>query len=236
MSNKSLKRHLIVCSNKPTEEKLDINNIVINNDIETRIVNRVLEEIKEKFNGIIQNNTYQTITNNNNTTVFVNLNSFGNEDMSHITNDFLSHCLLNPTKGITELIENIHYNTEVPQNNNIRFKSNKNNTFEKYYESKWIECDGSNSLDELIRKGYKVLNKHYADYFIDNPEYYEDDVKRIAIERFRFLSDTACQQYCSIKRDIRLLIKNKTAYVVASPENINSIIDDSDLYDSKEVI
>jgi hypothetical protein len=225
VSNKSLKRHLTICNKKP----VDITNIQIDNDVETRIVNRVLEEIKERFNGVIQNNTYQTI-NNNNTTVFVNLNTFGNEDMTHLTNDFLSHCLMNPTKGITQLIENIHYNKDVPENNNIRFKSNKNNTFEKYYECTWIECDASNTLDELIRKGYRVLSKHYADYYIENPEYYEDDIKRLAIERFRFLADTACQQYCSVKRDIRLLIKNKTAYVVASPDNLldNVIINDNE--------
>jgi hypothetical protein len=69
-----------------------------------------------------------------------------------------------------------------------------------------------------------------ADYYIENPEYYEDDIKRLAIERFRFLADTACQQYCSVKRDIRLLIKNKTAYVVASPDNLldNTIINDNE--------
>lgn len=224
VSNKSLKRHLTICNKKP----IDINNVQIDDDIETRIVNRVLEEIKDRFTGVIQNNTYQTI--NNNTTVFVNLKTFGNEDMTHLTNDFLSHCLLNPTKGITQLIENIHYNKDVPENNNIRFKSNKNNTFEKYYESKWIECDASNTLDELIRKGYRVLSKHYADYFIDNPEYYEDNIKRLAIERFRFLADTGSQQYCSVKRDIRLLIKNKTAYVVASPDNLldNTSINDNE--------
>jgi hypothetical protein len=223
LSNKSIKRHLTKCNQK----HVDINDIKTN-DIETKIINRVLDEIKEKI-GVIQNNTYQTI-NNNNTNVYVNLNTFGRENMEHLTNDFLSHCLLNPTKGITQLIENIHYNKDVPENNNIRFKSNKNNTFEKYYDSKWIECDASNTLDELIRKGYRVLSKHYADYFIENPEYYDDDIKRLAIERFRFLADTACQQYCSVKRDIRLLIKNKTAYVVALPMNIldNTIVNNDD--------
>jgi TATA-box binding protein (TBP) (component of TFIID and TFIIIB) len=37
MSNKRLKRYLIEYNNKPIEKKPDINNIVINNDIETRI-------------------------------------------------------------------------------------------------------------------------------------------------------------------------------------------------------
>ena len=131
--------------------------------------------------------------------------SFGNEKISHLTSEVLTHCLLNPTKGITQLIEIIHYNDSLPHNKNIRFKSSKHNTFEKYQDGRWIECDASNTLDELIRSGYRILDEHYVKNFLES-----DESTREFIERFRFLADSKSVQYKAVKRDIRLLIKNRS--------------------------
>ena len=34
------------------------------------------------------------------------------------------------------------------------------NLLQKYDGQKWIDCDKNNTLDQLINKGYKILNKH----------------------------------------------------------------------------
>ena len=221
---KAMKKHLSICSSKPFTSSASDTPLLVNNNIDDRdkrlltaFMDILQKEIGELKQQIGQPNTANTINNVFNNTINISINSFGHETMTHLTSDFLSHCLLNPTKGITKLIENIHYSDDVPENRNIRFKSNKNNTFEKYLDEQWIECDASNTLDELIRKGYRVLNQHYMDNFMDNPEY-EDDMRRLSIEKFRFLADTSSVQYYSVKRDIRLLIKNKTCYVIAPPE------------------
>lgn len=197
-------------------------------------VERELEEIKKQI-LIMQDehkkeidnlrkqigNSSQSINiNTNNTTnnnIVINVNSFGDENTSYLTHEFLSYCLLNPRKGLTSLIENIHYNKEYPENHNIRCKSYKQNIFEKLINSEWKQCDASNTLDELIRKGYRILNTHYTDNYMNDPEIAEDELKQRVYERFRFLSDTTCQDYFAVKRDIRLLVKDKTMYLVASP-------------------
>lgn len=173
----------------------------------------VHKEIKKYLSKHPVQNTYQTI--NNGTINIVNINSFGNENVSHINGDFLSYCIMNPKKGITQLIENIHYNDHIPENKNLRFKSSKRDTFEHYTGSEWIECDASYTLDELIKKGYRLMNNHYVHTFLnENPEYYEDPVKQSAVEKFRFLTDTKNIDYHLAKRNIRLLVRNKTYYVV----------------------
>lgn len=223
VTKKSYTRHLTTCRNIPSSSTSSSNEGVINADIIMEKLNR----IEAMFRGIQQGsmiNTYTNIVNNNLT---INVNPYGSETLTHLTTDFLSHCLHNPTKGITKLIENIHYNDQVPENKNIRFKSNKNNTFEKYMDDQWIECDASNTLDELIRKGYRVLSKHYDETIRGKPEFDEDELKREAIEKFRFLADTNSLKYCSVKRDIRLLIKNKTFYVIVPPTS-NATLDVGD--------
>jgi hypothetical protein len=222
---KSMKKHLTVCKGKQSTSQAHDETSSYNIDTKDQallsaflnILHTELKQFKKEL--LLPQHTITNVINNNiSNNINININSFGNEDLKHITTDFLSHCLCNPTKGISRLIENIHYNDDIPENRNIRFKSNKSNTFEKYLGDQWIECDASNTLDELIRKGYRVLNQHYMDNFMYNPEY-DDEMKRQSIERFRFLADTKCLEYYSVKRDIRLLVKNKTFYVVVPPES-----------------
>lgn len=170
----------------------------------------------------VTNNTTNT-TNSNNTTNTTNntiniINPFGNESTSHLTKEFLSYCILNPKKGMASLIESIHYNKSIPENHNLRCKSLKQNVFEKYTEDEWRACDASNTLDELIRKGYKILNSHYADNIITQPDYYDDEQKQRAYERFRFLSDVTSNDYFAVKRELRILVKDRTMYLLASPD------------------
>lgn len=175
---------------------------------------KTLTESKASSSSIINNTTHNTIN--------INLNSFGNEDTSYLTHDFLSYCLLNPRKGLTSLIENIHYNTDYPSNQNIRCKSLKQNIFEKYIDAEWRACDASNTLDELIRKGYRILNTHYTEHFMNDPSVQDDEMQQKAYERFRYLSDTASNDYHAVKRELRILVKDRTVYIIASPESQTS--------------
>lgn len=229
-SNKS--RHKKTCekalqakeqtSNKDIIDKLNVlaeqNNTLLQ---QNSILTQRLQEVENK----LTTRTNTTVTNNNNITnniININLNNFGNEDVSYLTPEFLSYCIMNPRKGMTSLIENIHYNNDYPENQNIRCKSLKQNVFEKYIDSEWRPCDASNTLDELIRKGYRILNTHYTDNLMNDPQILEDEIKQRVYEKFRFLGDTSCQDYFAVKREVRLLIKDRTMYLIASPDEINN--------------
>lgn len=193
-------------------------------------INETIDKaISEKLDKIINSNNVQNITinttNNNiintqNTTnnITQTINNFGSETTTHLSLEFLEHCIRNPKKGMSKLIENIHYNPEVPENHNLRCRSLKQNTFERLVDAEWRICDASNTLDELIRKGYRILNAYYAENVQSDPSFYDDEDRVQMYERFRFLSDTSCNDYFAVKRDLRLLVKDRTMYVLASPE------------------
>lgn len=225
------------CSNILNQTNIDVTKIdekynIINANGDTINIKQLFKDtLQEVFQEYFSNNLKQQWTANtsiNNSHInnlqIININPYGNEDMSHLTHEFLSHCLMNPTKGITSLIDTIHYSDEMPTNRNIRYKSTKQNTFEKYIDSQWTECDASNTLDELIKKGYRVLNAHYTEFYLNDPEYQDDNIKRQAIEKFRFLSDKTSNEYYSVKRELRLLIKNKTLYVMMPPKEETIIL------------
>lgn len=235
----SMYRHIKICKKKPKDEaSTSASTSVSSLSLQTEVneLRQTVSTLQESLNGITSllagNSKYLNtpqVTNNISNVVINNtivLNNFGNENISYLTPEFLSHCLLNPTKGLPSLIESIHYNPEVPENHNIRFKSWKRNVFEKYDDSQWKECDASNTLDGLIRKGYRVLNTHYTEHYMSDPAFFEDESKQRMYERFRFLSDTTCNEYYAVKRELRVLIKERTMYILAPPDNI-AIIEDA---------
>lgn len=202
----SLSKHKKTCKKKPVD--VDALQEQIN------VLKGQIDELQKASTSITN------VTNNNVTNVQVlQINNFGYEDISHLTPDFLSFCLMNPRQGLTSLIENIHYHKDHPNNQNLRCKSLKQNIFEKYIDAEWRECDASNTLDELIRKGYRILNSHYAENFLNDPEIYEDANKQHMYERFRFLGDTTSTDYFAVKRELRILVKDRTMYLLASPES-----------------
>lgn len=192
-------------------------NVVSNVDLEAlknELKKEILIELQQKAQMVINNTTTNNITIQSTQNI---VNNFGNEDTSHLTEDFLSYCLMNPKKGMTKLIENIHYNPDIPANFNLRCKSLKQNIFEKYVDSEWRICDASNTLDELIRRGYSIMNLYYIDNVLNDPDVQEDENKIRMFERFRFLGDKSCNDYRAVKRDLRLLVKDRTMYLLASP-------------------
>lgn len=171
--SQSMYRHFKTC--KKISSPADDTATKDEKDILIERLQAELETYKQKGNHTIINNTNNgTIIN-----ITINKNNFGAEDTSYISDDFIKYCIENPSRGIAQLIENIHYNPEHPENHNIRCKSLKNNIFEKFIDSEWTVCDASNTLDELIKKGYKIMNTYYMDNIHDN----DDILDRIILIR-----------------------------------------------------
>ena len=70
------------------------------------------QSIKNQSNNITINNTI-----NNNLTV--NINSFGKEDLSHITLEDYKKYLNGFFKGFIEFIEKVHFDKNSPKNRNL---------------------------------------------------------------------------------------------------------------------
>jgi Zn-finger nucleic acid-binding protein len=214
--NQSMNKHIKTCKN----------NVIINKDDKDKLIEELQAQIKQykqqqaqSSNTVINNNNNGTIINNT-FNITINKNNFGSEDTSYLTNDFIKYCIENPTRGITELIEIIHYNPEHPENHNIRCKSLKKNVFEKLVDSEWTLCDASNTLDELIKKGYRIMNTYYMDNIHNDTDIQDDEMQQARYQFFRFLGDKSSNQYFSVKRELRLLVKTKTdtLYILAMPE------------------
>lgn len=200
-------QHMKICPKNPQNELLAKVNSM------EKVIEQLKNELEQRAPSTYNNTVIQSQHNNS---INIILNNYGNETSPQLSHEFLNNCLLNPTKGLPSLIEKIHYNIEIPQNHNLRHKSAKQNLFQKFIDSNWHDCDASNTLDELIRKGYRILNTYYTDHVANDPNFFEDELKAKIYEKFRFLGDKKSLEYNAVKRDLRLLVKDKTIFLLAS--------------------
>lgn len=235
VSKYKLSRHTAVCKSNVSATMVQVPVDTLKN-LQAQIdeLRGELQKQKDSSGASTSTNVVNN-TNSHNTTINntynIQLNSFGQENMSYLTPELLTFCLTNPKKGMSSLIEKIHYNKDYPENHNLRCKSLKNNIFERFVDTQWTLCDASNTLDELIKKGYRILEAHFAETFLSDPEFFDDEHRVETLQRFRqVLTDKTSNDYHSVKRDLRLLVKDKTMYLlemiepIETPNETNTIV------------
>ena len=170
-----------------------------------------LLESKESTSSIhmINSNNNSGNTQNN-----INIQNFGQENVSHLTESFLNECLLNCNNGVTNLLKNIHFNPKIPENHNIRSLSKKQNTLELYSDGAWHPCDKNNTLDRMIKNGYKILFRHFS----NNKNYArneEEHQRNEYINEYLFkLMQKDGNIYYELRRDLYMLILDGDFYII----------------------
>lgn len=146
----SLSRHKKICVGL-------IDNTKALDKMKQEIRNEIMTELGVGKTVNTNNGTINNIQNQNNN-ITIQLKSFGFENISHLETDikYLTHCLVN--KDVTGLLENIHCDANYPENHNVRIKSLKKEFMETFVDGRWIVTDQEETLDELLNKGYRILN------------------------------------------------------------------------------
>lgn len=184
-----------------------------NDNLHQRVV--FLEEMVKTLQAnpttYIQNQN--TIQNQN---IQIQINNFGNENTSYLTTDFLSDCILHLNTGMKNLVQKIHFDPNTPENHNIRFISKKHNLLEKYSNGTWQLCDKNNTLDDLIRKGYKILFRHFIENHKNVNETSTEILQRndYINEYFQKIMERDNSVYYQLRRDLFIMVMNGTLYVL----------------------
>ena len=115
-----------------------------------------LEKKVDKLTDRIGNTT--NIQNNTN----IEINSYGNEDLSHITDAFKTSLLCGgPYGAIPKMIEAIHFNKDKPENNNIVLPNLNKNILKIKKGGEWIYKQKDMILYDLIDSKYLMLDEHF---------------------------------------------------------------------------
>ena len=153
-------------SSKASKRRHQLHRCKVKNNINTLIEDLEAKHKEEK--DILHNKIDQLIekvgnrtTNITNNTQNIILNNYGNEDMSHITNDIKTNLLKIPFAMIPKMIEAVHFNDEKPENKNILLPNKKDNLVKIFKENKWVHLNKDDVIKLLVSEKYNILDKHF---------------------------------------------------------------------------
>ena len=162
----SMRRHqLHYCKNHDSTKikELELKNKMLekNHEKEKKIMYKQIESLLEKVGDTINNTTNNTTNNTINQTIV--LNNYGNEDLSHITNNILDKLIKGPCEMINNLTKLIHFNGEKPENMNI-YIPNKNQKYIKVFkDNQWYLEEKKSRIPDIVDKNYNILDNYYEE-------------------------------------------------------------------------
>jgi hypothetical protein len=144
------------------------------------------------------------IINNTQNTQNIQLNNYGNEDLSHITDKLKESLIKMPYGMIPKLIEAVHFNDNMPCNKNIILPNKKDNKLKIYNGKKWIYKNKEEVFNDLMDGKYFILDNYYEDH---------NDLltrqNKNNYDKFRtYFDDKDTKLFDQIKKECELIILN----------------------------
>ena len=124
-------------------------------DAKSKLENENME-LKEKLKSL-ETELINKPTTINNT---ININGYGNENISYITSSFANKLIEAPYTAIPNIIRSIHFHPSYPENHNIRITNKKEPYAKVYQNNKWVLTDKTELLEGLVDKGKNMLDDH----------------------------------------------------------------------------
>ena len=154
-----------------------------------------IEKLIDKAGNTTINNTQ---TNN------IKLHSYGQEDLSHITDAFKTDLIKIPYGMIPKLIEAVHFNKNKPENKTIALTNKKENKIKIHIGSgKWIYRDKDETINDLVDGKYFLLDMHYS----NNPNLTEN--QKCQYEKFQtFYDDKDKELFERLRKECELVLLN----------------------------
>jgi hypothetical protein len=112
---------------------------------------KILEDKIDKYDKIMTTNNIQNNTNSNNTMnnqFNININNYGQEDVSKITQETWDKIISSEFEMIPNLIEEIHI--KMPENRNLYLANNKEKFALILHDNKWKLVDKNDLIQKLI--------------------------------------------------------------------------------------
>ena len=167
--------------------------IVINQEKQIKMLenemNKQRKEMEKQRKDLMrQIEVLLTKVGNNNTTITNNiqLNNYGNEDLSHITNNQKTKMLKMQYGMIPKMIESVHFDDNKPENRNIMIVNKKDKYIKIFKNGKWVYKDKKETLEDLIDGKYYILDEHYNEI----PESELNELQRNRYKEFQTKYDS----------------------------------------------
>ena len=130
-----------------------------------------MEHLYRQIDSLIDRVGDVNITQNN-----IVLNSYGQEDLSHITENFMTSIIKIPYGAIPKMIEKVHFSEDKPENKNICIPNKKQPYLKVFNADKWVLCDRKEAIKTIVNRNYGWIDDFYKNKIKNNLD--EEQKKR----------------------------------------------------------
>jgi len=174
----SLKRHIEssckvkLSEEQKTKELIDVitnerNQLIKEREQRDAQVNEMIRSLKDELNMIKQGkskkisvgnvNSNNTITNNSNNTLNIQLVAAGKEDKSRLTNVEICKLLSSAYYSVPNLIKLMNFDVNKPENHNMYISNDRSNLMLTFNGDRWIAVDRTDTIRNLFDDGRNFL-------------------------------------------------------------------------------
>jgi hypothetical protein len=118
-------------------------------------------ELYKKIEKLLDKVGNTTHIQNNTATQNIQLNNYGREDMSHITDNIKNSLLKMPYGMIPKMIEAVHFNDCKPENKNIVLPNKNEKRIKIFSGNKWVYKGKEEIISDLVDGKYFIMDAHY---------------------------------------------------------------------------
>jgi len=134
--------------------------------------NKNLEKEKKKLEKKIEKllDKVGTVNNNNNTNNIIVVNNYGKENTDYMTVEKIKKLLNRPYDSVQELIKMLHFNSDHPENHNVKITNKKEPFALVWNDPIWELRKKKTVVKDLVDKGYMMIDTTYEDACHDTDE------------------------------------------------------------------
>ena len=116
------------------------------------------------------NNTTHNNTNNNTQNIIV-VNNYGKENTEYLTVDKIKALLDRPFDSVQELIKMLHFNSDHPENHNVKITNKKEPYALVWNEPIWEVRKKKSVVKDIVDKGYLMIDTTHDNMDESNKKY-----------------------------------------------------------------
>ena len=122
----------------------------------------IIDELKSQIEVLLKNQGNNNIHNTTQYNIDVKINSFGKENTSYITSEYIKNLISSgPLNTIPKLLEHIHFNPDHTENHNVKIPNKKQNYAQIFNGITWEYRDKQETISNMSDRAYGILNEHY---------------------------------------------------------------------------
>lgn len=211
----------IIINEQPKDKLIKlINESDIKNDTSIQnILMNIVSELSKRGNNVqdsnnitnASNNTNSHNTNTNSNNVYITVNAYENEDLSHMTRKDWNHIIKQKNNAVPELTKKIHL--DEPKNHNILIKSLKDGIGYRYNGKTWEMVKLTDLVMDLISLNADRLYDYIENHSVNDSKYHKvvGVLEKIQDQKSKVLKQNV--------KDVKIMFCNKKDLVLNSHDD-----------------